>query len=134
MILYNIGEVTDRTIHYFSYYSPRPKNDTRLFITPIFAHSALRSFSRTHTPLIIPFFFLRSVTISPSHFLPLSLPRLLSRLPRESTKSSEHTFSLINFLHFSLSLSFILPLFRYFHPVPLARAFVDSSRDLNALD
>lgn len=33
-ILLYIGEVTDRTIHNFSYYSPRSKKDTRLFIVP----------------------------------------------------------------------------------------------------
>lgn len=41
MILYNIGEVTDRTIHYSFFITPtRPKNDTRLFLAPYLAHSA----------------------------------------------------------------------------------------------
>jgi len=121
MILYNIGEVTDRTIHYFSYYSPRPKNDIRLFIAPIFAHSL------SHLTRSLPLYSIHSSTIGLNLFLSLassfrsSLSRI-DKIPRTSLLS-------VNFLSSPLILSFSLSFSLVFDPVPLARAFVDSSRD-----
>jgi len=135
MILYNIGEVTDRTIHYFSYYSPRPKNDIRLFIAPIFAHSLSR-FTRS-LPLFHSF-----LTIGLNLFLSLASSFRFFLTNRQDPRASLSSvnflspslilsFSLSLFLSFSLSLSLSLSLsFSLFlDPVPLARAFVDSSHD-----
>lgn len=101
MILYNIGEVcgTDRTIHYFSYYSPRPKNDTRLFIalsslfTLSFSLSLSLILSQTHTRI---------------HTHTLSLSLSISHLYTRSYTSLSTLSNPLTIDPLSLFLAFIL--------------------------
>lgn len=88
MILYNIGEVTDRTIHYFSLITLRGRRTTHAYslLPPSHIRVHIHSYTHIHTriqtfvliyvynrsPIIIPFILLQSL----SHF-------------RESTKPPE---------------------------------------------
>lgn len=50
MILYNIGEVTDRTIHYFSFITLRGRRTTHAYslFLPSFIHTRVHTHTYTH--------------------------------------------------------------------------------------